>query len=88
MTEHQTPVRDLPFIQRSELDLLTRRHNAPATEIVRIAHQPRPVAIDLTTIALEAERVVSVRTHFTAVLERALRSRHAAHNRLERFEFR
>jgi hypothetical protein len=69
VTEHHTAMRDLPFVESPNLNLLKGRHDWAATEDIGVAHQPCPVAIDLPTIALEAESVVLIRTHLAAVFE-------------------
>jgi hypothetical protein len=72
VTEHKPPMRDLPFIQASEVGLLTEMYDRLATEDVGIAHQPRPGAIHLAAVALEAEHVVSISAHFLAISESGL----------------
>jgi hypothetical protein len=72
VTEHDTPMRDLPLIESPNLILLKGRHDWAATECIGVAHQRRPVAIDLPTIALEAKGVIMIRTHLAAVFESRL----------------
>jgi hypothetical protein len=72
VAEHQPPVRDLPFIQLSDVGQLTDRHDRLATEDIRIAHQARPGTTDLAAVALEAERVVRVGAHFPTISKSGL----------------
>jgi hypothetical protein len=77
MMEHQSPVRDLPFTQhRAAANFPVR---ADARRGRRVAQSARPSAIDLAAIALEAARVIPIRTHVPTISESGfpLLARHA-----------